>query len=78
MALERVSGVSRVDILDGQGDAGYTVCALRPKDGCDIREETARTIIQRGWPLRDLRLEHATLEEFFIQVTASQAMGKIE
>ena len=36
------------------------------------------TVIQHGWPLREIRLEHATLEEFFVQVTANQAMGKTE
>jgi len=76
-ALIRVSGVSNVEILDGQAaDAQYVVAALRPKDGYDIREEVARTVIQRGWPLREVRLEHATLEEFFVQVTANQAMAR--
>jgi hypothetical protein len=32
-------------------------------------------VIQQGWPLREIRLEHASLEEFFVQVTASQAVG---
>ena len=32
--------------------------------------------MQNGWPLREIRLEHATLEEFFVQVTANQAVGK--
>jgi ABC-2 type transport system ATP-binding protein len=77
-ALERVSGVARVEILNGHGDANYVTAALRAKDGCDVREEAARTVIQRGWPLREVRLEYATLEEFFIQVTANQAMGKVE
>jgi len=76
-ALNRVSGVSTVEILDGQSaDAQYVVAALRPKDGYDIREEVARIVIQRGWPLREVRLEHATLEEFFVQVTANQAMAR--
>jgi ABC-2 type transport system ATP-binding protein len=76
-ALLRVSGVSNVEILDGQAtDAQYVVAALRPKDGYDVREEVARTVIQHGWPLREVRLEHATLEEFFVQVTANQAMAR--
>lgn len=75
--LARVSGVSRVEILDGNGSAEkYVTAAVRPKDGYDVREEVARTVIQHGWPLREVRLEHATLEEFFVQVTASQAVGK--
>ena len=41
-----------------------------------MREEVARTVIQHGWPLREIRLEHATLEEFFVQVTAEQAVAR--
>jgi gliding motility-associated transport system ATP-binding protein len=77
MALARVSGVARVEILNGHGDS-TCLAALRAKEGCDVREEAARTVIQKGWPLREVRLEHATLEEFFVQVTAGQAMGKTE
>jgi ABC-2 type transport system ATP-binding protein len=76
-ALSRVSGVSRVEILAGNGtDEKYVTAAVRPKEAYDVREECARTIIQHGWPLREVRLEHATLEEFFVQVTASQAEAK--
>ena len=78
--LARVSGVNKVDILDGEGhspaDGKYLTAALRAKDGYDIREEVARTVIQHGWPLREIRLEHATLEEFFVQVTAEQAVAR--
>lgn len=78
--LGRVSGVNKVDILDGDGhgraDGKYLTAALRAKEGYDIREEVARTVIQHGWPLREIRLEHATLEEFFVQVTAEQAVAR--
>lgn len=77
-ALERVSGVGKVELLDGEGNGQYVVAALRPKEGYDIREEVARTVIQHGWPLREIRLEAATLEEFFVQVTANQAVAKAE
>jgi ABC-2 type transport system ATP-binding protein len=77
-ALLRVSGVSRVEILNGHGEATCVTAALRAREGFDVREEAARTVIQRGWPLREVRLEHATLEEFFVQVTANQAMGRTE
>jgi ABC-2 type transport system ATP-binding protein len=80
-ALLRVSGVSKVEILDGESrngsEAKYVTAALRAKDGYDIREEAARTVIQHGWPLREIRLEHATLEEFFVQVTADQAAARV-
>jgi ABC-2 type transport system ATP-binding protein len=78
-ALGRVSGVHSVEILNGQhSDEKFVTAALRAKDGYDIREEAARTVIQHGWPLREVRLEQATLEEFFVQVTANQAMAKGE
>jgi len=76
LALSRVSGVSKVEIVNGQTTGGnYITAAVRPKEAYDVREEVARTVIQHGWPLREIRLEHATLEEFFVQVTANQAMA---
>jgi ABC-2 type transport system ATP-binding protein len=75
MALARVAGVSKVEMLDGHGDKHYVTAAIRPRESVDVREEVARTVIQHGWPLREIRLEHATLEEFFVQVTADQAMA---
>src|SRR3954447_18903101 len=82
-ALSRVSGVGAVEVLNANGHAGagekdgkYITAAIRPKESYDVREEVARTLIQHGWPLREIRLEHATLEEFFVQVTAGQAMAK--
>jgi ABC-2 type transport system ATP-binding protein len=78
-ALSRVSGVAHVEMLSEEGpDKSLLTAAVRPVDGRDVREEVARTIIQGGWPLREIRLEHATLEEFFIQVTANQAVAKLE
>ena len=82
-ALSRVSGVSRVEMLDHHPDGSatngkYVTAAIRPKESYDVREEVARTVIQHGWPLREIRLEHATLEEFFVQVTAQQATAKTD
>ena len=76
-----MNGVQRVETLAGDGasaDRSYTTFALRPRDGQDVREEVAGTVIRNGWPLREIRLEHATLEEFFVQVTAQQAQAKGE
>ncbi len=73
-ALTRVSGVADVAMLDSSGD--YALAAIKPRDGYDVREEVSRTVIQHGWPLREVRLEHATLEEFFVQVTAAQAQAR--
>jgi ABC-2 type transport system ATP-binding protein len=79
-AISRVSGVGKVELLNGntRDEDGYVIAAIRPQESRDVREEVARTVIQNGWPLREIRLEHATLEEFFVQVTANQAMGSAE
>jgi ABC-2 type transport system ATP-binding protein len=76
-ALGNLSGVAKVELLPPDGDKSYVTAALRAKEGYDLREEAARVVMQNGWPLREVRLEHATLEEFFVQVTANQAVGQI-
>jgi ABC-2 type transport system ATP-binding protein len=77
-ALSRVSGVTKVEVLTphASADKNYNTFALRPREGQDVREEAASTVTRNGWPLREIRLEHATLEEFFVQVTAQQAQAK--
>ena len=75
-ALSRVSGVHSVEILNGHSDDKYVTAGIRAKEGYDVREEVARTVIQHGWPLREVKLEQTTLEQFFVQVTANQAVGK--
>jgi ABC-2 type transport system ATP-binding protein len=75
-ALAGIAGVNRVEILDVAGNGAYTTAALRAAEGRDVREEVVRAVAAHNWPLREIRLEHATLEEFFIQVTASQAVAK--
>ena len=76
--LERVSGVGKVEVLNGEHKSsdGYLTAAVRPRESRDVREEVARTVIQSGWPLREIRLEKASLEEFFVELMASQAMGR--
>jgi len=73
--LSRLSGVAGVELLDSS-DEKLTTAALKAKDGYDIREEAARVVLEHGWPLREIRVEHASLEEFFVQVTANQAVAK--
>ncbi len=74
-ALGQVSGVTKVEVLPAADGDGHVTVAVRGQDGRDVREEVARTVIGRGWPLREIRLETASLEEFFVQVTANQAVA---
>jgi ABC-2 type transport system ATP-binding protein len=84
--LGGVAGVRDVEILNGHaaggrrgghaasGSDGFVTAAVRAEAAGDVREAVARTVMQNQWPLREIRLEQATLEEFFVQVTAQQAM----
>jgi ABC-2 type transport system ATP-binding protein len=75
-AMSAVAGVNQVEVMSGQTDGIVTV-AIRAQEGRDIRESLAKAIIDRGWALREMRMERATLEEFFVQVTADQAAGRV-
>jgi ABC-2 type transport system ATP-binding protein len=71
--LAGLAGVMDVELLSE--DAESVRAAIRPSDSQDVREAVSKAIGQQGWPLREIRLEHATLEEFFVQVTAEQAVA---
>ena len=75
----------RVLGIVGESGSGKTVTALTilglTRDqltGAEPAAPSWGTIHEDGWPLREIRLEHATLEEFFVQVTANQAMAKAD
>ena len=70
-ALAGIPGVTRVALSDGRtGLSAYEVESAR---GTDIRREIARTIVQRGWGLLELRPMRMSLEEIFLQVTTEEA-----
>jgi ABC-2 type transport system ATP-binding protein len=78
--LSHVSGVGKVEVLNGERHGtpadGFIIAAIRPQESRDVREEVARTVIQNGWPLREVRLEKVSLEEFYVDLMASQAAGQ--
>jgi ABC-2 type transport system ATP-binding protein len=68
--LASIPGVSRVMASDTRGiSGGYEVESER---GTDVRRELARTIVQRGWGLLELRPMRMSLEEIFLQVTTDE------
>jgi ABC-2 type transport system ATP-binding protein len=64
--IAAVPGVTRVLASDG----GFEVESER---GTDVRRELARTIVNRGWGLLELRPMRMSLEEIFLQVTTDEA-----
>jgi ABC-2 type transport system ATP-binding protein len=67
-ALAGVLGVTRVVASDG-ATGGFEVESER---GTDVRRELARTIVNRGWGLLELRPMRMSLEEVFLQVTTDE------
>jgi ABC-2 type transport system ATP-binding protein len=67
-ALASVAGVTRVIAADG-ASGGFEVESER---GTDVRRELARTIVNRGWGLLELRPMRMSLEEIFLQVTTDE------
>jgi ABC-2 type transport system ATP-binding protein len=65
-ALERIAGVTRVAEADRRGTVlGYEIDSEK---GRDVRRELARTIVQSGWGLLELRPMRVSLEEVFLSV----------
>ncbi|HLK62863.1 MAG TPA: ABC transporter ATP-binding protein [Bryobacteraceae bacterium] len=69
--LEQVSGVSRVVMKDSRnGRLGFEVEGL---PGRQIRADLARTVVNSGWSLAELRILGASLEDVFLDLTKSEA-----
>ncbi len=69
------AGVSRlkgVGGLTGVSVDGWNRLAIEPAGGADVREELFKLAAAKGWTLREMRREVASLEDFFVKITAEQ------
>jgi len=68
--LEQVAGVSRVVLKDTRDNQ----CAFEVESiqGRSIRAELARAVVNSGWDLNELRPVGFSLEDIFLQLTASE------
>jgi ABC-2 type transport system ATP-binding protein len=71
--LQSVPGVARVELA--RREDGLVTFAVTPKSGQDLREEIVRSAVTGGVGVREIRNESRSLEEFFVQVTAQQAVA---
>src|SRR4051812_45457130 len=68
--LEQVSGVSRVmrkEVKDGR-----MIFEVESLQGRQIRADLARTVVNSGWGLSELRAVGMSLEDIFLQLTAAE------
>lgn len=68
--LEQVSGVSRV-VTGKDPKDGKLMFEVESLPGQNVRGDLARAIVESGWDLNELRPISASLEEIFLQLTAS-------
>ncbi len=70
MRLEQVSGVSRV--MAKEPREGRFVFEVESLQGRHIRADLARSVVQAGWNLNELRPVGLSLEEIFLQLTGAE------
>ena len=56
----------------------WTRLAISGEADSDLRADVARLAAERNWPLRELRREVASLEDFFVQITYAQNLRAAE
>jgi ABC-2 type transport system ATP-binding protein len=69
-ALEQIPGVSRV-VLSSAVD-GRHYFEVESLENRNVRGEIARAVVHAGWNLNELRPKGASLEDVFLQLTASE------
>ncbi|HYN09363.1 MAG TPA: ABC transporter ATP-binding protein [Vicinamibacterales bacterium] len=70
-ALAGIPGVTKVSVADRhERFVGYEI---ESESNRDIRREVARTVVNNGWGLLELRPMRMSLEEIFLQLTTEEA-----
>ena len=64
-----IAGVTKVDV--SQTD-GWNRLMIDSNSDRDVRDDLFTLTTQSGWGLREMRREVASLEDFFVQITARQ------
>ncbi len=67
-ALAQVAGAKRVQVESAHAD-GHVAVNVESEPGQDIRSQLAAKIIQKGWPLFELRGVSVSLEDIFLELT---------
>jgi ABC-2 type transport system ATP-binding protein len=70
--LSRIPGVGRAQV-DPIANTGRSAAIVEAAPGKDIRSEIAAAVVQKGWPLFELRGVSLSLEEIFLQLTTDES-----
>ena len=74
--LEQVAGVSRVVMKDSKN--GRLTFEVESLQGRHIRAELARSVVNAGWSLTELRAVGLSLEDIFLQLTAAEQKDQVK
>jgi ABC-2 type transport system ATP-binding protein len=74
--LEQVAGVSRVVMKDSKD--GRLTFEVESLQGRHIRAELARSVVNAGWSLTELRAVGLSLEDIFLQLTAAEQKDQVK
>jgi ABC-2 type transport system ATP-binding protein len=69
LCLEKVVGVGKVVLKDSVGNRSHFEVQSMP--GRSVRPDLARAVVEGGWNLNELHAAGVSLEEIFLQLTAS-------
>jgi ABC-2 type transport system ATP-binding protein len=73
--LVELPGVSSVDAITDEPD-GYRTFSVRGEDGTVLADRVFDLVRDRGWRLRELRRETASLEDIFLRLTTGDERGR--
>ena len=68
-ALQSLAGVRRATPSPAPANGGWLQFEVKLDTGADPREAIAALAAARGWPLRELRANQASLEDVFVEIT---------
>ena len=74
-ACKAIEGVTAVEATARDG---WTQVHVSQAPGADVREALGQSISNNGWTIREMRYETASLEQFFIEITAQQSHRTVE
>lgn len=69
-ALKGLAGVSDVQTERLPGDGWVRTIVTPRAEAADVRETIGRALFERGYTIREMRFEAASLEEYFVQITS--------
>jgi ABC-2 type transport system ATP-binding protein len=70
--LTQIPGASRVQI-EAAPLAGHVLATIEAAEGKDIRSAIAARIVEKGWPLFELKGVSLSLEDIFLELTTDDA-----